>query len=51
MNLMKDDLLKFRLPKKLKADFKDICWWQRESMAEVLITAIKEYLKKHGTKL
>ena len=48
---MKNDYIRFRLPKALKAEFKDKCWWQRESMADVLTAAIKLYLKKHGNKL
>ena len=48
---MKDTQIILRLPKKEKAEFKDACWWQRESMGEVLRDAIKAYIKKHGDKL
>ena len=47
---MKDDYIRLRLPKKEKAEFKDACWWQRESMGEVLRAAAKKYVKQHREK-
>ena len=45
-----DPQIKFILSKKEKAEFKDACWWQRESMGEVLREAAKKYVKRHREK-